>query len=557
LLGITVQANDELPPASSSGAVSINLARSWFTTERRVVLLLFVIACQIVILKFDTHFSSDLYYLGLSVPGGTFTSITYFALGFFLLLSTHFSRVWSDLIRYATDHIWWRLIVPQLALYLLIFYSTSNLLHHPSTAIHHVKGFDAGWRIVQAASLLFTSILSLGLIAPTAYWVQFIRREKTTFLLALIFPAGYAFFYYLAEHSLDVLGGPTFNAVTFLLGFIYRDIQTDPDLAIVGTGNFIVIIDQLCAGYEGIGMMSLFLIWYLRTFRGELKFPVSLLLFPIGIALIWMFNCLRLVLLVSIGSSVSPDIALQGFHANAGWILFISGSLLMVAIAKKCPLFSKAVTEPVFVIDSCNALAIPFLVMLAATLFSSAFSTDFPWLYPIRAIATGLAIFLLWKHADIQVITPRLFPVLAGVLVFPIWLALVPPSVAADKDFSEHLHSVPIFLATGWILIRLLASVIIIPIAEEFAFRGYLVSFFTNADKEARSLGKIRWAPFIISSILFGALHSFWIAGTIAGAVYYLVKQRSGRLWDAVVAHMTTNLLLSVYVLISRHWSYW
>jgi len=100
--------------------------------------------------------------------------------------------------------------------------------------------------------------------------------------------------------------------------------------------------------------------------------------------------------------------------------------------------------------------------------------------------------------------------------------------------------------------------VIIIPIAEELAFRGYLPALFygDGSSGQHRRL-ETELLPFLVSSLLFGALHSALLAGTIAGAVYYLVKLRSGRVWDAVVAHITTNLLLSTYVLLSGQWSYW
>jgi CAAX prenyl protease-like protein len=105
--------------------------------------------------------------------------------------------------------------------------------------------------------------------------------------------------------------------------------------------------------------------------------------------------------------------------------------------------------------------------------------------------------------------------------------------------------------------LRAAGSCLVIPVAEELAFRGYVPLFFRNGADAFKPGGPIHWAPFIVSSVLFGALHSAWLAGALAGAVYYLVRQRNGRLWDSIVAHMTTNFLLTVYVLASGHWSYW
>jgi CAAX prenyl protease-like protein len=134
---------------------------------------------------------------------------------------------------------------------------------------------------------------------------------------------------------------------------------------------------------------------------------------------------------------------------------------------------------------------------------------------------------------------------------------LVPPSPDADRAFGASLFAVHAAWWGAWLALRLAGSVVVIPIAEELAFRGYIPLFFKGGADTFEPGGRFCWAPFIVSSLLFGALHNAWLAGTLAGAAYYLVRQRSGRLWDSIVAHGTTNLLLSVYVLGSGHWSYW
>jgi exosortase E/protease (VPEID-CTERM system) len=357
--------------------------------------------------------------------------------------------------------------------------------------------------------------------------------------------------------SHDVLSEPTIKVAKFILDLFYTDITINPDKAMLGRLDYSVIADQMCSGYVGIGMITVFLIWYLATFRSKFRFPAVLLAFPIGVTLIWLSNCLRIALIVAIGSSLSAEIATESFHANAGWIFFIATSVTMVAITRNSRFFNKEIGEDRIAIDSVDALAIPFLIMLAATLISSSLSPEFQWLYPVRAIATGLAILFLWKHIKLQTVSPAVFSIIAGIVVFVLWITLVPSSYEEDRKFSASLFSVSTFLSVGWIIIRLLGSVIVIPIAEELAFRGYLPILFTGSEADRHRAWETQLLPFLISSLLFGALHSSLLAGTLAGAVYYLVKLRSGRLWDAVVAHMTSNLLLSAYVLLSGHWSYW
>jgi CAAX prenyl protease-like protein len=104
---------------------------------------------------------------------------------------------------------------------------------------------------------------------------------------------------------------------------------------------------------------------------------------------------------------------------------------------------------------------------------------------------------------------------------------------------------------------RVLGAVITVPIAEELAFRGFLVRRLIAADFDRVSPRRFTWISFLGSSLLFGAMHQAMLAGTIAGAIYALTLYRRGALIDAIVAHATTNALLAAYVLATGSWSLW
>ena len=76
------------------------------------------------------------------------------------------------------------------------------------------------------------------------------------------------------------------------------------------------------SGYEGIGLFLVFLCAYLWMFRRTLRFPHALLLVPIGTVAVWVANAFRLTALILIGTWVSPDVALGGFHTYSGSLLF-------------------------------------------------------------------------------------------------------------------------------------------------------------------------------------------------------------------------------------------
>jgi CAAX prenyl protease-like protein len=140
-----------------------------------------------------------------------------------------------------------------------------------------------------------------------------------------------------------------------------------------------------------------------------------------------------------------------------------------------------------------------------------------------------------------------------------IWLALEPLSASTRTDASlgTDLARLPSRWAAIWLAFRVIGSVVTVPLAEELAFRGYLTRRLIASDFESVPLGRYTWTSCLVSSILFGAVHGRWFAGTIAGLVFAHALSRRGELTDAVLAHATTNALLAAYVLTTETWSLW
>ena len=113
-------------------------------------------------------------------------------------------------------------------------------------------------------------------------------------------------------------------------------------------------------------------------------------------------------------------------------------------------------------------------------------------------------------------------------------------------------------MQSTWIVFRALAATTTVPIAEELAFRGFLMRRLTTADFEAIPLSSSTWLGVLVSSVVFGLLHGDrWLAGTLAGLTFALVARRTNRIGDAVVAHAVTNGLLVIWVLYFGQWQYW
>jgi CAAX prenyl protease-like protein len=180
-------------------------------------------------------------------------------------------------------------------------------------------------------------------------------------------------------------------------------------------------------------------------------------------------------------------------------------------------------------------------------------------LYPLRFFAAAGALWVFRaKYSDLDWKVGWLGPAI-GAAVFVLWITL-------DRFTSGHAASaMPSALSASsagaritWISFRVLAASITVPIAEELAFRGFLLRRLISHDFESVPFTRFTWFALLVSSALFGALHGgMWLAGILAGLLYGGAMIRTGRIGEAVAAHATTNALLAVYVLLFGAWRLW
>jgi len=372
-----------------------------------------------------------------------------------------------------------------------------------------------------------------------------------------------------------VSSGPTMKLVEFFLAPLAGGAVIRPEPEVIGTEVFSVRVHSACSGYQGIGLITVLLAAYLWWFRKIHRFPQSFLLFPVAIVLIWLANTLRITALILVGIHISPEIAVDGFHSNAGWITFLVVGLGVIWAAQRLPFFTigpagtdgsptsaqgamaddvldlPAGTVGILSGPSAAACLLPFLVLTGVTILTAAFTSGFDLLYPVRVIAVAAT---LWSLRDQfrpaasggGIVSPGAIGI--GACVFAMWMALAPGAEAATDE--KLLAMDPTNLGepwtTLWLIVRVLGSTITVPIAEELAFRGFLSRRCIDEDVERVPVGTFTWLSFLASSLAFGFLHGgAWIAGTVAGMAFALALYQRRRLADAIAAHATTNALLS------------
>jgi CAAX prenyl protease-like protein len=459
--------------------------------------------------------------------------------------------------------------------------------------------------VLRALLIVGLAFLALACI-PLKAWVDMIRRTKLLWFYALL--AGVlAWCLSSATQSLwdsssfalgRLLQILTFHSVEAVLGLFLPDIHIDPASFVIGTQRFSVFIADRCSGLEGLGLVLAFTTIWLWFFRKESRFPQALLLIPCALVVIWISNVLRISALVLIGNAGYDEIAMVGFHSQAGWIAFtfvgiaFSIATRRLSWIRKTPQeatapgatrFGNTIPGPsnvvssatgVVTVESClvepeihesgespaiRVYLVPFLAILAASLVSKAASGYFELLYPLRFLAAAIAIWHYmpeWKQINWRF--SWLSPVI-GAVIFGVWLI---PSFwthsAGASRLGEALAALPPAARWSWIAFRVAAAVITVPIAEELAFRGYLARRLVNREFDSVPFSSITNLSIILSSAVFGLMHGGqWMVGTLAGLAYAGVMKRNGRLSDAIVAHASSNLLLAVWVLSRGDWSLW
>ena len=393
--------------------------------------------------------------------------------------------------------------------------------------------------------------------------LTFVRRASGLLLISLAVGAVALLAGSYTSAAWRPLGRLTLRMVATLVSFVATDGFMEPAHMLVGTRRFSVEISPQCSGYESIGMIWVFLGVYLWAFRRSLRLPRALLLLPLGAVLMGLLNVLRIAALIAVGTWLSPDIALGGFHSYAGWLLFCGGALGLVAMTRRSSFFAAVplVSSEDVGSNSTAAYLGPLLALVTASMLGSAFSKGsggFEVLYPLRVVAVAGTLWIFRREYQGLRWTWSWTAVVAGVVVFVLWMALEgTPSAVGDRALQEGLARLPPGWLDVWLAFRVLGAVVTVPLAEELAFRGYLLRRLIAADFESVSFQRFTALSFIGSSLLFGALHSRLLAGSLAGAVYALVLYRRGEMSDAIVAHATTNALLAACVLATGAWSLW
>jgi CAAX prenyl protease-like protein len=134
----------------------------------------------------------------------------------------------------------------------------------------------------------------------------------------------------------------------------------------------------------------------------------------------------------------------------------------------------------------------------------------------------------------------------------PDWLR--PEARAAYNPFQSLSDP---FVCWGFVAIRMVGLAVVVPVAEEVFWRGFLMRWIISSDWENRPIGQFTLGSFFWVVGLFTLAHPEWLAAAVYCALLNGRLYWKRDLWNCVVAHGVSNLLLGIYVLSTGNWSLW
>lgn len=428
------------------------------------------------------------------------------------------------------------------------FWTTHLLFAGPSAPPGPALVWLVGWSLTGLCA--FTSLLLAGL-GDLRWVMQTLSRALLAggVLGLLAWGAGL-----LAGLLWNPLAGATFRAVAWLLSATGADLEIDFEARVLGLEGFRISVAPICSGIEGLGLFFALMTGFLIQQRKAYRFPQALLVLPVGMLLIWIGNCIRIAALMLVGAHIDADVAIGSFHSKAGWVFFCAITIGLAVLSRHAPWISrKESADGTTRLDNPAVPWIaPLLCWIALSLALSSLHNGHDPFYGVRVLATGGLLWAYRSHYTELLAWPSATAWIVGAAVGALWLAIPTTAVASPpledaSDFAYHL----------WLAARTVGAVLVIPIAEELAFRGYLMRLLTKWDFVSVPLEATSLLAIAGSSLAFGALHERWELATITGIIYAVLCRSRGRLIDAIAAHAASNAVIAVWVLSTQSWQHW
>ncbi len=218
------------------------------------------------------------------------------------------------------------------------------------------------------------------------------------------------------------------------------------------------------------------------------------------------------------------------------------------------------------------AYVLPFVLYLLLTQVPAQFPDHYAWMYAVVVAVVGLATVvvllnrrLIRPHRDVAA------GVVVGVVGIVLWILLChlrweealagylpeflrPSERPGFNPFEEFSSTAAVW---GFVVVRFIGLAVLVPVAEELFWRGFLLRWLISPEFERRELWRFTPGSFAAVMLLFTAAHPEWFAAAVYCALLNGLIYWKRDLWNCIVAHGVSNLILGIYVLSTGAWHLW
>ena len=194
--------------------------------------------------------------------------------------------------------------------------------------------------------------------------------------------------------------------------------------------------------------------------------------------------------------------------------------------------------------------------------------TWYPSLYTLNIIISTIVLFVVFPFYFRAPFKITYWSVVLGVAGIVVWVGLwwVKNHLLGLGDFqkgSRAAFNPFVELADNkqwmWMFmgVRFWGLVIVVPFLEEFFLRGWLMRYIDHPDWDTVPLGLVTKLSGPGIAIYAAASHPETLAAVVWFSMGTWLYWKTKSIWDCVVFHIITNLLLGLFVLKTGIWQLW
>ena len=187
---------------------------------------------------------------------------------------------------------------------------------------------------------------------------------------------------------------------------------------------------------------------------------------------------------------------------------------------------------------------------------------DARWLYALAVVVVSGSLLWFWKQYDELrqglSLKHAALSVAVGLVVYQIWIMTTEPWMMLGEPTAGF---VPVDaqgeLIWPLVIFRWVGAALMVPLMEELFWRSYLMRWIDKPEFEQVDPGSATLKAIVLSTAVFTLAHTQWLGAVIAGLAYAWLYRYTRSLWAPILAHVVTNGVLGVWVVVLGNWTFW